>query len=54
MPKIVATLDLTELDVKILLEALGLKQNNMLDARQGTRSIQILLDKLYRAMGVRL
>ena len=52
--KIVATLELTELDVIILLEALGMKSHAMADNRQPTRAIQILIDHIYRAMGVRM
>lgn len=47
-------LELTELDVTILLEALGAKQINHYDRGLSTKGIDILVDRIYRALGVRL
>lgn len=48
------SLKLTELDVKILLEALGAHQIVQENRRQQTKATRILIDRIYRAVGVRL
>lgn len=48
------TIELTEIDITILLEALGAKQNSHFDRGIPTRAITYLIDRIYRAMGVRL
>lgn len=47
-------LELTEFDVELLLIALGSLQNQRLDAGGRTKPLQLLIDKVYRACGVRL
>lgn len=46
--------ELTELDIKILLEALGRQEIVHLENRESTHATRIVIDKIYRAMGVRL
>ena len=48
------TISLTELDIKILLEALGKMQNHQYDTGMSTKGTEYLTIKIYRAMGVRL
>lgn len=52
--KIVMTLELTELDVQVLLEALGDKQNRCYDQGFSSKAVKFLIDRIYRKMGVRL
>lgn len=47
--KILMTLELSEIDVNILLEALGVKQST-----HPSRAVEILIELIYRKMGVRL
>lgn len=47
-------LQLSELDVTILLEALGDKQNRNYDKGIPNKAVAYLIDRIYRAMGVRL
>lgn len=51
---IVATVALTEFDVELLLKVLGSAQNHAHDHGQPARPIEILMEKIYRAMGVRI
>lgn len=52
--KIVATVNLTEFDVEIMLKALGAQQHQLQDTHQPSQHISILIEKIYRAMGVRI
>lgn len=47
-------LELSELDITILLEALGKKQNECYDRGLSTKAVAILIERIYRVMGVRL
>lgn len=47
------SLDLTELDVQIILESLALKQMRQMDINQSTKAVDILIERIYRALGVR-
>lgn len=47
-------LKLSELDVKILLEALGAQETRHLDRRESTKATRVLIERIYRAIGVRL
>lgn len=47
-------LELTEFDLELLLIALGALQHDRENHRQNTRPLQILIEKVYRACGVRL
>lgn len=52
-PKVIS-LELTELDVTILLEALGAHEITQLERRASTKATRILIDRIYRKLGVRL
>lgn len=47
-------LELTELDMTILLEALALKEMHQRDSRLSTKAVRFLTDRVYRAMGIRM
>lgn len=48
------TLQMSELDVEILLKALGGEQIRCEDSRRPTKAVRILIERIYRAMGVRI
>lgn len=48
------TVSFTELDLQIMLEALGTKQNQCYDKGMNSKAVQIVIEKIYRAMGVHL
>lgn len=48
------TIELTELDLKIMLEALGQHENSQHDRRLEAKATQIVIQKVYRAMGVNI
>jgi hypothetical protein len=50
----VVTLKLSELDVEIVLKALGDKQNRLEQAREPSKAVRIVIERIYRALGVRL
>lgn len=52
--KKIISLQLTKLDVTIMLEALGAKQIACYDARIPSKSVDILIERIYRALGVRM
>lgn len=45
---------LTELDIKLLLEALGKHQQFQWDNRYSSRATENLITKIYRCMGVKI
>lgn len=52
-PKII-TLELTELDVEVMLQALGAKQISCYEHRVSSKPVDILIERIYRALGVRM
>ena len=52
-PKII-TLELTEMDVEVLLSALGMKQVSCYDNRVSSKPVDIMIEKIYRKLGTRL
>jgi hypothetical protein len=46
--------ELTEVDIEILLSAIGAAQMRALDAHRKTKPYEIITNKVYRAMGVKL
>lgn len=48
------TIQLTELDIKLLLEALGKHQQYQWDNRYSSRATENLITKIYRAMRVKI
>lgn len=48
------TIELSELDLSVLLVALGNEQVRRENTRRNIRAIAILTERIYRAMGVRL
>lgn len=50
----VYTVELSEMDMKIVLEALGYKQIRMAEKRLSTRAVEMVIERFYRAMGIRL
>lgn len=50
----VMTLELTEMDVEILLAALGAMQSREFEAGRSGRGPGILMEKIYRKIGARL
>lgn len=45
---------LSELDIKIVLEALGNHERMHANNRESTKATRNVIDRIYRAMGVRL
>jgi len=48
------SMKLSELDIQIMLEALGAHQIVQENRRQSTKATRILIDRVYRAIGVRI
>lgn len=48
------TLELTELDIEILLKALGAMQHHQYDTGMSSKTTEVMINKIYRAMGVKL
>lgn len=48
------TIKMSQKDLEVILEALGLLHNNNTNNRIGTKPIDIVFEKIYRALGVRL
>lgn len=48
------SVQLTELDIEVLLGALGYMQNHQYDTGKSTKGTAYLINKIYRAMGVKL
>ena len=46
--------ELTELDMETILKALGDAQNRYSETGRDSKTIRYTIDKLYRAMGVRI
>lgn len=52
--KKIYTLELSELDMKVLLECLAMKQAAKFQVGESTKTIDILIERAYWAAGVRL
>lgn len=52
--KVVATVNLTEFDVELILAGLGNLENLALDQRRSNKAVRNVINKIYRAMGVKL
>ena len=48
------TLELNEFDIELLLKALGTYQNHLYDTGSSSMWIEKLINKVYKAMGVKL
>lgn len=48
------TVQFTDFDIEILLTALGTLQQKMWDSENNTNPVNIVITKIYRAMGVKL
>lgn len=48
------TLELTELDIEILLKALGSMQHHQYDTGQSSKAVTYMINRIYRCMGVKL
>lgn len=47
-------LEVTELDIEVLLKALGAMQHHQYDTGQSSKTSEYMINKIYRAMGVKL
>lgn len=52
--KKIYTLELSELDIEVLLRALGERQNRVAARNESTKVLDIMIERIYRCMGVRL